>query len=210
MSRTTARSARVRRGLRSDGDGKWTRHRQLCAATQRRWNIGVTDVSAAATRRRAVQLQGPGDQRGRGPAGQRGRGIRQVSTGTTPTAASNCPADPNIPGVSRRFVESLKSPNVSEVGWWRESQLRQPGRGPRGLRLSQLRLTSTADRSVDRQGAGPLGPDYDLTLIENTNGVERKYTGSDPPGTYRLGRRIDVGGNYTLSRAWGNFNGEDA
>ncbi len=52
------------------------------------------------------------------------------------------------------------------------------------------------------------GQVFDLTLVENTNLVERQYKAFMIQGTQRLGSRVDLGGNYTLSRAWGNFDGE--
>jgi hypothetical protein len=51
---------------------------------------------------------------------------------------------------------------------------------------------------------------FDLSLIENTNAIDRKYKGVTLQGTYRLGSRVDLGSNYTLSRAWGNFDSETA
>ena len=38
--------------------------------------------------------------------------------------------------------------------------------------------------------------------------LERRYAGLTTQGTYRLTARSDVGVTYTLSRAWGNYNGE--
>jgi hypothetical protein len=49
---------------------------------------------------------------------------------------------------------------------------------------------------------------YDLTLIENTSALDRQYVGLAVQGTYRPGTTLDIGGNYTLSRTWGNVEGE--
>jgi hypothetical protein len=54
------------------------------------------------------------------------------------------------------------------------------------------------------------GQQFDLTLVENTNDLKRRYAGLTTQGTYRFTPRADVGATYTLSRSWGNFNGEDA
>ena len=55
-----------------------------------------------------------------------------------------------------------------------------------------------------------LDNSYDLFLVENTNNVKRRYSGMSVQASYRVGSGLDVGGNYTLSRTWGNFDGETA
>jgi len=58
--------------------------------------------------------------------------------------------------------------------------------------------------------ADKLGRRFDLTLIENTDRLMRRYAGLSTQGTYRAGSSLDVGATYTLSRTWGNFDGETA
>jgi hypothetical protein len=53
------------------------------------------------------------------------------------------------------------------------------------------------------------GQTFDLTLVENTNTVERRYVAWTTQASYRLGDRIQVNGHYTLSRLWGTVNGEN-
>ena len=52
------------------------------------------------------------------------------------------------------------------------------------------------------------GNEHDLFLVENTNDVKRRYWGVTTQASYRIAERLDVGGNYTLSRLRGNFDGE--
>ena len=54
------------------------------------------------------------------------------------------------------------------------------------------------------------GRSYDLTLLENDEDglLSRQYTGLSLQAQYRAGTRLDFGGNYTISRAWGNVEGE--
>jgi hypothetical protein len=54
------------------------------------------------------------------------------------------------------------------------------------------------------------GRPYDLTLVENDDDglLSRQYTGLSLQAQYRAGTRYDFGGNYTISRAWGNVEGE--
>jgi hypothetical protein len=54
-----------------------------------------------------------------------------------------------------------------------------------------------------------FGNRADLGLFENTNDLKRRYSGVTLSATYRINARTDVGGNYTLSRLWGNFDGEN-
>ena len=54
----------------------------------------------------------------------------------------------------------------------------------------------------------PRGQVFDLTLIGNTNDLTRRYSGATVQGTYRVASRADLGATYTLSRLWGNVDGE--
>jgi hypothetical protein len=61
------------------------------------------------------------------------------------------------------------------------------------------------------QVTSPLGTPLDVNLIENaTDGLKRRYQGGTFQGTYRPGHGVNVGAMYTLSRTWGNFDGENA
>jgi hypothetical protein len=66
---------------------------------------------------------------------------------------------------------------------------------------------SRADSSTGRV-TDSRGTEYDLTLVENTDVVDRRYKGVTLQAAYRAGARVNVGGNYTLSKASGNFDGE--
>jgi hypothetical protein len=54
-----------------------------------------------------------------------------------------------------------------------------------------------------------FGNRADLGIVENTNDVKRRYSGVTFSGRYRINARSDAGGSYTLSRLWGNFDGEN-
>jgi hypothetical protein len=53
-----------------------------------------------------------------------------------------------------------------------------------------------------------VGQTFDLTFVENSNAVTRRYQGVTTSATWHATSRLDVGGNYTLSHAYGNFDGE--
>jgi hypothetical protein len=56
--------------------------------------------------------------------------------------------------------------------------------------------------------ADPRGTPYDLGVVVNTNVVERDYKALQAQVQYRFTPDLNLGGNYTLSNAFGNFNGE--
>jgi hypothetical protein len=116
---------------------------------------------------------------------------------------------PVIRGVTPRIGASLVSPSALEYA---AGVARLIG-GRAALRVDftyrdygdfyVLRTDSSTGRVSDSTGRS-----YDLTLVENTNLLERRYAGLAMQGTYRFGRRVDAGASYTLSRAWGNVEGE--
>ncbi len=116
-----------------------------------------------------------------------------------------------LPGVNVRIQSPLKSPNADEFAVGTSRQL-----GRRGtLRVDGVWRTyhdfysQRADLATGRT-TDALGNPYDLFLVENTNDVKRRYSGLSMQASYRLSDGLDVGGNYTLSRTWGNFDGETA
>lgn len=116
----------------------------------------------------------------------------------------------SLPGVAVQIPESLRSPNANEFAVGLSRRL-----GSRGaLRADVIvrrfgdfyaeRIDTTTGRVTDEEGQ-----EFDLTLVENTDAVSRQYTALNLQANYRLTPRITAGGNYTLSRLWGNVNGEN-
>jgi hypothetical protein len=114
-----------------------------------------------------------------------------------------------VPGVNVQIVTPLKSPNADEYTLGTSRQL-----GRRGtLRVDGVwrtyhdfysqRADLTTGRVMDSRDNA-----YDLFVVENTNDVKRRYSGLITQASYRINDDINVGGNYTLSRTWGNFDGE--
>lgn len=58
------------------------------------------------------------------------------------------------------------------------------------------------------RAADPTGTLYDLGVIVNTNQMQRRYDALALQAGYAVSARVRLGGNYTLSHAWGNFEGE--
>lgn len=114
-----------------------------------------------------------------------------------------------VPGLDTRIDEGLRSPSVHE---WTGGVSRQLG--ARGLvradffyrdyRDFYATQTDTTTGTVENE----LGEEFDLGIVRNTNEVEREYIGLQTQFTYRFGNQLNVGGNWTWSRARGNFDGE--
>ena len=126
---------------------------------------------------------------------------------------------PSVGGVTPQIVESLDSPNVLE---WATGVNRQFG-SRAALRADFVyrdyrdfyieRVDTTTGTAVDTRSFAPPSVqrrEYDLSLVGNdTEGIfKRRYAGLTLQGQYRFGARVDAGANYTLSRAWGNIEGE--
>ncbi len=116
----------------------------------------------------------------------------------------------SVPGVSLRIGDNMTSPNVIE---WATGVSRQLG--PRAVARADYTYRSYRDFYVAQvdQTTGivvdPYGNRADLEIDHNTNALTRRYSGVTLSSTVRVNGRTDVGGNYTLSRLWGNFNGEN-
>ena len=128
---------------------------------------------------------------------------------------------PTVRGVSPQVAEGgLKSPSAWEYA---AGVNRQLGRAAYRVDFSYRkfqdfyiqRTTSETGRVIDTREFAPAsvrGRSYDFSLIENDEDglLSRQYAGVSMQGQYRLGTRLDFGANYTLSRAWGNVDGENS
>jgi outer membrane receptor protein involved in Fe transport len=116
-----------------------------------------------------------------------------------------------VPAVSIKIPGSLDSPNVLEyaAGLSRQLGNRAAVRADYVFRTYRDFYSTRIDRSTGI-ATDALGHQSDIQFVENTNDLKRKYQGLTLSLTYRLSGRTDVGGNYTLSRLWGNFDGENS
>ena len=135
--------------------------------------------------------------------------IRQVFDWYFANGAANLPLNgaPDIPGVSPQ-IGDLTSPHVWEYagGVSRAFGGRATLRGDfvyRAYHSFYADFTTPGSRAQDSEGRS-----YDLITIGNDDELaKRRYVGGTFQGTYRLSA-VDFGGTYTLSRNWGNFEGE--
>jgi hypothetical protein len=126
---------------------------------------------------------------------------------------------PSVRGVTPQVQSSLDSPAVWEyaTGVNRQFGNRATVRADFVYRdyggfYVQRTDVSTGPATDTREfaPASVAGRQYDLTLLENDedNLLNRQYAGLSMQAQYRAGTRFDFGGNYTISRAWGNVDGE--
>jgi hypothetical protein len=119
---------------------------------------------------------------------------------------------PTIPGVTPQIADRLTSPSAWEFASGVGRQF-----GGRASLKADLLIRHYVDfymRQADTTTGyvqDPTGRSFDLSLITNAPDglLSRDYAGGTFTGTYRFGATLDIGGNYTLSRAWGNYDAEN-
>lgn len=115
-----------------------------------------------------------------------------------------------VGGFSQRLAsDNLKAPDMREFTVGAGLQIGQNGfvRADyidRNWDNYYVAITNTGTGTV----TGPLGDKADLTLISNTNLLDRTYKGVQLQGQYRLFSRLNLGANYTYSKLRGNAEGE--
>jgi outer membrane receptor for ferrienterochelin and colicin len=116
-----------------------------------------------------------------------------------------------IPGGNTQIRGSLDSPSVTEYAVGATARL-----GSRGTVRADVIHRDWAGFYSARTDLGtgrvqlPTGPS-DLTLVVNNDSLyNRTYDALLTQFRYKAGDRLDLGGNWTLSKSVGNFDGENA
>ena len=194
------------------GDGRWAVNasyaRYVMPMTS---NVAASTTAAGNAATFVWQYLGPAiNQDPNGALVASDAAIRQVFNWFDSNGGQSRPTIGSfVPGVNVQIQTPLKSPNADEyaIGTSRQlgsrGTLRVDGVWRRYHDFYSQRADLTTGRVTD-----PLGNPYDLFLVENTNDVTRRYSGLTTQASYRISDAIDVGGNYTLSYLWGNFDGE--
>jgi outer membrane receptor protein involved in Fe transport len=125
----------------------------------------------------------------------------------------------NLPGVQVRIPESLVSPSATEYAGGVTRRVGQNGlfRVDTVYRNFNDFFATRTDTTTGRiqvdaltlQEVAANGRPIDVRVIENTNDINRQYAGLNTLFSWRAGTRLDVNAAYTLSRTWGNFDGEN-
>jgi outer membrane receptor protein involved in Fe transport len=120
---------------------------------------------------------------------------------------------PSVSGVNIQIQESLKSPYSNEYVLGVAGAIGSRGsfradfvRREYGNFYDLLKDTTTG------QVTSPVNADahYDLGLIVNSDDYTREYTGLHSQFAYRIGDRLNIGGNWTWSHLIGDIVGESA
>jgi hypothetical protein len=114
----------------------------------------------------------------------------------------------DIPGVATKVGGQLESPHADEVTLGVSRLL--GSRGSVRVDLVNRAFGNFYSRRTDTatgQVFDEFGQAFDLTLIENTNDLRRRYRALNLQAGYHSSA-LTVGAAYTLSRLWGNVDGE--
>jgi outer membrane receptor protein involved in Fe transport len=181
-------------------------------------NNGIADSSSAAGNPATLQwtYSGPAINPDASAATLVGSAaaIQQVFNWCAPDARGNCtvsaPSGTSLPGVSVKIPNGLASPNVLAyaVGISRQFGNKATVRADYSFRDYKDLYSQRVDRSTGTI-VDSFGNVADLAIVENTNDLKRRYSGATISANYRFSARTNIGGNYTLSRLWGNFDGEN-
>lgn len=131
---------------------------------------------------------------------------------TAPNQPANvAPASQSLPGVNLKIVGSLNSPAADEytVGVAGRFLKRGDFRVDAVYRKYRDFYNERVDLTTGRV-TNAAGTAFDFRVIENTDLAEREYVGLHSSFAYRVGGALSVGGNWTWSHAYGNFQGETA
>jgi outer membrane receptor for ferrienterochelin and colicin len=114
-----------------------------------------------------------------------------------------------LPGVNRRVSPDLVSPSTNEFAAGVSRRLGSTGivRVDGVFRDFHDWYGLRVDSSTG-QITNALGQRFDLIVTENSEVLERQYWGVNFSGSWRPTSQLTVGGGYTLSRTWGNLDGE--
>lgn len=117
-----------------------------------------------------------------------------------------------ISGISQVVGDNLRSPYSREytLGFSRRLGARGMARLDYTHRDFNDMYIDHLDMTTGQVQDDIIGDTYDLDVIENSNELERVYDGFNLQAAYRLSDVVSLGGNYTWSRTWGNFEGETA
>ena len=128
---------------------------------------------------------------------------RGYCTVTAPSASS-------LPGVSVKIPNGLSSPNTMAYAFGVSRQIGNKAvvRADYSFRDYKDFYSQRIDRSTGTI-TDAFGNLADLAIVENTNDLKRRYSGVTVSANYRFNAVTSVGANYTLSRLWGDFDGEN-
>jgi outer membrane receptor protein involved in Fe transport len=125
-------------------------------------------------------------------------------------AAQPQPFQATIPGLGVRVDDTIRSPHSYDTVVGVSHQLTNRAE-VRADFVNRVFGNFYADRIdlTTGQATDDFGQTVDVAVLENTDVLSRQYRALNLQGAYRVGTSLTTGLSYTLSRLWGNFNGEN-
>ena len=117
--------------------------------------------------------------------------------------------NPSYPGVSRKLADDLKTPSTMEYTIGLGGMIGNKGSYRVDAIYRDFDNMFTDQIVPGVTVADPAGRRFDLTTVVNTNELDRKYKAVQAQIQYRFSEQVSLGGNYTLSNSYGNFNAEN-
>jgi hypothetical protein len=114
----------------------------------------------------------------------------------------------NLPGVNLTLDAPLNAPSSIEYSGGLSRALGQKGSVRADVvyrdfrNFYSLRTDRTTGTITNEVGT------FDRNVVENSDVTDRRYIGLTTQASFDVSRQVSVGGNYTLSRAHGNLEGE--
>lgn len=198
------------------GDGAWTmsaNYGKYVAAIAN--SVGDSQSPGGQPASYQFNYQGPAINVGN-PAGPTSQDdtVRQIFAWFNANGGTNRPfrSAPSVPGLTGTVSDTLASPSVNEFSGGISRKL-----GSRGLVRVDAIYRTFRDfyGNIINIGTGkvsdPFGRVFDRDVTQNVNDpLVRKYKAINAQISYRASNRLSLGGNYTLSRNYGNNVGETA
>lgn len=197
-----------------NGDGKWIVNWGF-AHYVAAFNTQIADAASAAGRQASFSYfyAGPSVNDGPGPYLNSQQALAILfdwfnANGGTSRATRN---QPTVPGVNTAVSPDIKSANTNEVMAGLAHEL--GAKGAVRLDFVYRKYADFYGNFVDTTTGKVTDPrtntQFNLTVVDNTNSVQRDYKGMSAQFEYRATRSLRLSGNYMLSWARGSVEGED-
>ncbi len=197
-----------------NGDGKWIANVGF-AHYVAAFNTQIADAASAAGRQASFSYfyAGPSVNDGPGPYLNSQQALAILfdwfnANGGTSRATRN---QPTVPGVNTAVSGDIKSANTNEVMAGLAHELGAKG----AVRLDFVYRKyadfygNFVDISTGRVIDARTNTPFNLTVVDNTDAVERDYKGISVQFEYRATTSLRMSGNYNLSSSRGSVEGED-
>lgn len=213
VSDDQAWSPRLAASYNLKGDGRWTINtgfaRYVMPITS-----GIADLGSGAGRTASFQYvyRGPAintDPNTPNPVSA-AQALRTVFDWFYANGGTDRPlrSNPSYPGVNRKIADTLTTPSTWEYTAGFAGLLGTRASFRVDVVFKNFDNFYTDQVTPGVVAADPTGRTFDLNLVVNTNELERRYKAVQGQMQYRVTPDFTLGGNYTLSRTWGNVNGE--